>query len=189
LTAAARRDNLTLMVNASANEYQLRYLDDPVLRKKSAAVEVFGEEEAALVRAMTAIMAAHRGVGLAAPQAGVGKRIIVVHAGLLPEGADTILVNPEVVSRSEEETTEEEGCLSLLSVATPLARPARITVRYRDVTGRPRELEARDFGARAVVHEIDHLDGVLFIDHLSRLKRKQVCDRFRRLRRELGLEG
>jgi peptide deformylase len=174
-------------VSERDNEYRLRYLDDPVLREKSEGVEVFGPAEAEMVRAMAVIMAAHRGVGLAAPQAGILKRIILVHPSILPEGADTVLVNPEIIYRSDDVEVEEEGCLSLLSVAAALERAARVTVRYADVEGRIREFEAEGLGARALLHEIDHLDGILYIDRLSRLKRKQVRDRFRKLHRELGL--
>jgi peptide deformylase len=176
-------------VTENDKEYRLRYLDDPVLREKSEAVEVFGRAEAEMVQAMTHIMAAHRGVGLAAPQAGALKRVILVHPSILPEGADTVLVNPQIVSCSDEVAVEEEGCLSLLSVAAPLERAARVTVRYADIEGHARELEAEGLGARALLHEIDHLDGILYIDRLSRLKRKLVRERFRKLHRELGLEG
>ncbi len=168
-------------------KYCLRYLDDDVLREKSERVEALGTTERELVKAMADVMVAHRGVGLAAPQVGALKRIIVVHPSLLPEGADTLFINPEVVWTSDDEEVEEEGCLSLLSVASPLARAARVAVKYVDAQGRERELEAEGLGARALVHEIDHLNGVLFIDHLSRLKRKQVRDHFRKLYRELGL--
>ncbi len=169
--------------------YRLRYLDDDVLREKSARVESFGQAESELLRAMADVTVRHRGLGLAAPQVGALKRIIVVHPSILPEGADTVFINPEVVWTSDDEEVEEEGCLSLLSVASPLARPARVAIKYVDREGRERELEAEGLGARALVHEIDHLNGVLFLDHLSRLKRKQVRDRFRKLFRELGLEN
>ena len=178
--------SLSAMVETNG-DYRLRFLDDPVLRKKAAAVPAWTAAEADLVRAMADVMVAHRGVGLAAPQLGVLKRVIVVHPGILPPGGDTVLVNPAVVSRSEEELEEDEGCLSLLSVAAPLKRPSRAVVRYLNARGEPREMEVEEFGARAVLHELDHLDGVLYIDHLSRLKRKQVRDEFRKLYRELGL--
>jgi peptide deformylase len=164
----------------------LRYLDDDVLREKSVPLEKFGPEEARIVEAMAEVMIRPRGAGLAAPQIGVLKRIIIVHPSFLPEGADTVLLNPEIVACSKETETEEEGCLSLLSVAAPLARPSRVTVRYTDTKGKEREFEAEGMAARAILHEIDHLDGILYIDHLSRLKREFVCDRFRKLYRELG---
>lgn len=167
--------------------YRLRYLDDAVLRETSEPVTRFGPSEGELAKAMADVMLAHRGVGLAAPQLGALQRIIVVHPSILPEGADLVFINPEVIWTSEDEEVEEEGCLSLLSVASLLARPARAAVKYVDTEGRPRELEAEGLGARGLIHEIDHLDGVLFIDHLSRLKRRQVRDRFRKLHRELGL--
>ncbi len=168
-------------------KYCLRYLDDDVLREKSDRVESLGTTERELIKAMADVMVSHRGVGLAAPQVGALKRIIVVHPSVLPEGADTLFINPEIVWTSDDEEVEEEGCLSLLSIASPLARPARAAVKYICAQGRERELEAEGFGARALVHEVDHLNGVLFVDHLSRLKRKQVRDRFRKLYRELGL--
>jgi peptide deformylase len=166
---------------------RLHYLDDPILRRKSAPLDAFTEDDAALVDGMVAIMASHRGVGLAAPQAGVLRRIVVIHPGVLPPGADAVLVNPEIVSYSEETLEDDEGCLSVLSVAAPLARAARATVRYRDTAGREREFTAEEFGARALLHEIEHLDGILFLDHLSRLKRQAVVNQYRRLYRELGL--
>ncbi len=177
------------MDEENANGFHLRYLDDPVLRERSTPVETFGEAEDRLAHAMAAIMAAHRGVGLAAPQVGVLRRVIVVHPGLLPAGADAVFVNPAVIWRADERLEEEEGCLSLLSVAATLARPARLAVRYADAQGRERELEAEGLGARALLHEIEHLDGVLYIDHLSRLKRRLVRERFRKLRRELDTAG
>lgn len=171
------------------NKYNLRYLDDAVLREKSEPVTAFGEGEAELLKAMAEITVAHRGVGLAAPQVGVLQRIILVSPSILPEGADTVFINPEVIWRSDDEEVEEEGCLSLLSVASPLARAARVAVKYTDAQGREQVLEAEGLGARALIHEIEHLDGILYIDHLSRLKRKVVRDRFRKLYRELGLES
>jgi peptide deformylase len=133
-------------------------------------------------------MVVHRGVGLAAPQVGFLKRIVLVHPSILPEGADSLFINPEIVWSSDEQEVEEEGCLSVLSIPAPLARAAQVTVRYTDAEGRERELEAEGFVARALAHEVDHLNGVLFIDHLSRLKRKQIRDRFRKMHRDLGLD-
>lgn len=171
------------------NKYSLRYLEDAVLREKSAPVTAFGEAEAELLKAMAEITVAHRGVGLAAPQVGVLQRIILVSPSILPEGADTVFINAEVIWRSDDEEVEEEGCLSLLSIASPLPRAARVAVKYTDAQGREQVLEAEGLGARALIHEIEHLDGILYIDHLSRLKRKVVRDRFRKLYRELGLES
>ncbi len=171
------------------NKYNLRYLDDSVLREKSEPVTAFGEGEAELLKAMAEITVAHRGVGLAAPQVGVLQRIILVSPSILPEGADTVFMNAEVIWRSDDEEVEEEGCLSLLSIASPLPRAARVAVKYTDAQGREQVLEAEGLGARALIHEIEHLDGILYIDHLSRLKRKVVRDRFRKLYRELGLES
>lgn len=148
----------------------------------------FSEAEQRLVEAMAEIMVRHRGVGLAAPQAGVPARIILIHPSLLPAGCENIFINPEVVAVSREEEKEEEGCLSLLSIAAELKRPAKVAVRFTTAGGQQREVEAEGFGARALLHEIDHLNGVLFIDHLSRLKRREVTAAFMKLYRELGLD-
>jgi peptide deformylase len=116
-------------------KYCLRYLDDDLLREKCERVESLGTTERELIKAMADVMVSHRGVGLAAPQVGALKRIIVVHPSILPEGADTLFINPEIVWTSDDEEVEEEGCLSLLSIASPLARPARVAVKYINARG------------------------------------------------------
>lgn len=136
----------------------------------------------AIVPRMLAAMYAAPGIGLAAPQVGLGLRLAVVD--LMPDEkpAPMHLVNPEIVRVSEEWAAREEGCLSLPGQYAEVSRPARVMIRYHDLTGARREVEADGLLAACLQHEIDHLDGVLFVDHLSALKRNMIL---RRLAKEL----
>jgi peptide deformylase len=135
-----------------------------------------------LLPRMFATMYRAPGIGLAAPQVGVGLRFAVVD--LMPDNKPDpiVLINPEVVARSEEQATREEGCLSLPGQYADVTRPAQVTVRYTDATGAKRQIDAEGLLAACLQHEIDHLDGVLFVDHLSALKRNMIL---RRLAKEL----
>ena len=135
-----------------------------------------------LVPAMLAAMYAAPGIGLAAPQVGTGLRLAVVDLQPDDKPAPIALVNPEIVRVSEEWATREEGCLSLPGQFADVSRPARVVVRYHDLQGAKREIEAEGLFAACLQHEIDHLDGVLFVDHLSALKRNIIL---RRLAKEL----
>jgi len=150
----------------------IRIVPDPVLRKTARAVTAADAEEvAALIPAMYATMYKAPGIGLAAPQ--VGKLLRVVVIDLAPEKvpAPITLINPEVVAKSEEKATREEGCLSLPEQYADVTRPAWVKVRYQDETGARREIEGDVLLAACLQHEIDHLNGVLFVDYLSPLKR------------------
>jgi peptide deformylase len=156
---------------------------DPMLKARARPVTA---EDMPRVRdllpRMFATMYRAPGIGLAAPQVGVGLRLTIVDL-MLDEKPDPItLINPEVVARSENMATREEGCLSLPGQYADVTRPARVTVRYTDAEGVKRQLEAEGLLSACVQHEIDHLDGVLFIDHLSALKRNMIL---RRLAKEL----
>ena len=131
---------------------------------------------------MFATMYRAPGIGLAAPQVGVGLRFAIVD--LMPDEKPSpiALINPEIVARSQEQATREEGCLSLPGQYAEVTRPARVKVRYLDQTGRGGEIEAEGLLAACLQHEIDHLDGILFVDHLSALKRNMIL---RRLAKEL----
>ena len=131
----------------------------------------------ALLPRMFATMYAAPGIGLAAPQVGVSLRVAVVD--LMPDDAPAplVLVNPEVVAVGEEWGVREEGCLSLPGQYADVSRPAQVRVRYTDEGGRARELSADGLLATCLQHEIDHLDGVLFVDHLSPLKRNMLMRR------------
>lgn len=156
---------------------------DPVLAKKGAAVTDFGPELAQFVEEMWASMYAARGIGLAAPQVGVSKRLTVIDVSFKEKPDERIvLINPEIIER-EGKQFEEEGCLSLPEIREKVQRAARVKVRAQDVNGNFFEAEGDDLLARAMQHEIDHLDGILFIDHLSGLKRDLVKRRIRKLQK------
>lgn len=156
---------------------------NPMLRAKTRKVGPQDFEQVrALLPAMFATMYAAPGIGLAAPQIGVGLRVAVVD--LMPdnEKAPMALINPEVIRVSEDWATREEGCLSLPGQYADVSRPARVAVRYQDPEGATHELEAEGLLSVCLQHEIDHLDGILFVDHLSALKRNMLM---RKLAKEL----
>jgi peptide deformylase len=145
---------------------------DPMLRKTSRAVtEADMGEVRELIPAMFAAMYKAPGIGLAAPQ--VGKLLRVVVMDLAPEKvpAPMVLINPEVVEASTEKATREEGCLSLPDQYADVTRPAWVRVKYQDEDGAKKEIEGEGLLAACLQHEIDHLNGVLFVDYLSSLKR------------------
>ena len=139
-----------------------------------------------IVPRMMAAMYAAPGIGLAAPQVGLGLRIAVVDLMADEKPAPIHMINPEITRVSEEWATREEGCLSLPGQYAEVSRPARVLVRYHDLDGARREIEAEGLLAACLQHEIDHLDGVLFVDHLSALKRNMIL---RRLAKELKLKA
>ena len=154
-----------------------------ILRAKARPVGPADQDRVReLAPRMLAAMYAAPGIGLAAPQVGVGLRLAVVD--LMPDDkpAPIHMVNPEVIRVSEEWATREEGCLSLPGQYAEVSRPGRVMVRYHDLAGARHEIEAEGLLAACLQHEIDHLDGVLFVDHLSALKRNMIL---RRLAKEL----
>lgn len=162
----------------------IRIYPDPVLRVRCPEVETFDEELARLAEDMVETMHAAPGIGLAAPQVGVETRMAVVDVsvGEDPE-ALVVMVNPEIVSEEGREI-EVEGCLSLPEITDRVARPGKIRLRAQDVTGETYELDAEDLLARAICHEMDHLDGVLFVDHLRGLRKDRARRKLRRLAQE-----
>jgi peptide deformylase len=150
----------------------VRIYGDPVLRLRAAPVTTFDDELRRLVTDLHDTMHAYGGVGLAANQVGVAQRVAVVDVPL-DDGQHAIhtLVNPEIVSRSGSESSEE-GCLSIPGIYDDVTRSFEIRVRAQDEHAQPIEFEATGYLARAIQHEIDHLDGVLFVDRLSPLKRQ-----------------
>jgi peptide deformylase len=147
----------------------------PALRARARTVTP-GDAETVrtLVPRMFATMYAAPGIGLAAPQVGVGLRIAVIDLAPNDVRTPVALINPEIVAASTEKATREEGCLSLPDQYADVTRPARIRVRYLDEAGVKREIEGEELLAACLQHEIDHLDGVLFVDHLSILKRNMI---------------
>ncbi len=157
----------------------IRVLGDPVLRTPARPVTDFDEPLARLAADMLETMHAAPGVGLAAPQVGVDRRLFVFDSGQR-EGA---LCNPSVVWRSDETQTGEEGCLSVPDVYFPVTRAMHVRVQAQELDGTPVVVEGSGFEARIFQHEIDHLDGVLFIDRLDEATRKEAL----RLLREMQL--
>lgn len=154
---------------------------DPELKKKSVPVTVINEKTVELVRDMRETMYDAPGVGLAAPQIGVHQRIIVIDVSGKDEKPEFIAaINPEII-HSEGESYEEEGCLSVPGYAANVRRHARVVVKALDLEGEEVTHRAEDLLAIAFQHEIDHLDGILFIDHLSNLKKEIFQKKYRRM--------
>jgi peptide deformylase len=150
----------------------VRKLGDPVLRASALPVERFDEDLRAEVERMDELMQAAHGVGLAATQVGVLHRLLVYRA--YPEDPTTALVNPVLEWVSDEREAAEEGCLSLPGIHVEVERPAQIRVRARDTSGAELLVEAEGLQARVIQHEIDHLDGVLILDRISREARREA---------------
>lgn len=158
----------------------IRIFGDPVLRERASEVTVFDERLATLAEDMLETMRQARGVGLAATQVGVLKRLFTweLHddEGSSASGA---FVNPEVLETSAETQEDDEGCLSFPGLFYPTKRPLRARIRAVDVHGEPLEAEGNGHLARIFLHEIDHLNGILFIDHLARHDRRDAMRRIR----------
>jgi peptide deformylase len=152
-----------------------------VLDKPSELVTNITDEEIRLVNDMTETMYQAPGVGLAAPQVGIGKRIMVTD----PTGGEKrnqliVVVNPEIVS-AEGEQYEEEGCLSIPGFTAPVLRPKSVVIKGLDLDGKEITIEGKDLLARAFCHEMDHLNGVFFLSHLSFIKRDMIKRKIRKL--------
>jgi len=161
---------------------------DPRLRL-SARPMAPGEDLGDLPRRLLTGLREHDGIGLAAPQLGDLRRVVAVTDPSRPEQAPRILVNPEITERFGPQIPFEEGCLSFPGLFFNLYRPAGVVVRYHDRDGNEQTLRNDDVVARVVQHEVDHLDGVLFIDHLPRWRRWLLAGRLRRIQREAGKES
>jgi len=159
-------------------------IPDSVLRKQAKAIERVDDELRRLMDDMLATMYDAPGIGLAAPQIGISRRLIVMDPA--KEDAPStplMMVNPEILERSDELRLHEEGCLSIPDVTAEIERPARTRVSYLDRAGKQQEMELEGIWSTLVQHEIDHLNGVLFIDYLSRLKRDMVVRKFTKQKR------
>jgi len=171
------------------SDFRLYLYGDDILRHKTVQVTDVGEELLSFAERMKELMHTVKGVGLAANQAGSLHRLFVMHPSILPPGCDEVFINPEIIDESAEIDRDEEGCLSLLSIYADVPRAATVTIQYTDPEGNEKLLDAEGLLARAVQHELDHLNGALFVDHLSRLKRKIVIQKFQRKLDELREEG
>jgi peptide deformylase len=155
--------------NLPPDELKIKVYPDVVLKAQSTPVECFNDSLARFVEKLRATMNSHEGVGLAAPQVGLLKKIAVV----CYNDAFYTLINPKLLGQEGEEEADE-GCLSFPGIYAPVKRPSRISVTARDVTGTERVYDVDGFLARAFLHEMDHLDGKLFIEYLSNLKRGMI---------------
>lgn len=159
----------------------IRKYGDDVLRRHTEPVISFDETLQALIDDMVETMHAAPGIGLAANQVGISSRLAVIDlsAGKRPAGLH-VLINPEVIEK-QGAVTDDEGCLSVPDFTENVMRPERVHVRYLDRNGDPREITGEGLLARALAHEIDHLDGKLFIDHLRGFKRDRIVKRIQKL--------
>jgi peptide deformylase len=166
---------------------------DPRLRQKSVPVDVVDDDLRRLMDDMLETMYDAPGIGLAAIQVGVPRRVLVIDLQELPEGAEDkaenrvrrpmYFVNPEIVWRSDEMSVYNEGCLSVPEQYADVERPARVRATWLDYDGTPREQELDGLLATCLQHEMDHLEGILFVDHLSKLKRDMLLKKLAKLRK------
>lgn len=162
-------------------------LPDPLLRAVADPIEKVDDSIRALAADMLETMYGAPGIGLAAPQIGEMKRIVVMDLAKEGEEPDPIvMINPEILKFSDETVVTEEGCLSIPEIYYEVERPAEVRVRYTDLEGKTVERDAGDRLAICIQHELDHLDGVLYIDYLSRLKRDRVLKKFQKAAKRAG---
>lgn len=164
---------------------------DPLLRQKSTPVDAVDDELRALIADMFETMYAAPGIGLAAIQVGVPKRVLVIDLQEPPaeEGGEPIkdpriFINPEILDTSDQEVPYTEGCLSVPDQYAEVERPDRVRARWLDENGEQHEEDIEGLLATCLQHEMDHLEGILFIDHLSRLKRDMILKKIAKLRKE-----
>ncbi len=161
--------------------YPIVKFGDPVLEKKAADVTVFDEELQKLVDDMFESMYAAHGVGLAAPQIGISRRLAVIDTSFKEDpDAKVVLVNPEII-HTEGRHTQNEGCLSIPEFRESVTRPRKVTIRAQDLKGNFYEKTGEELLARAFLHETDHLNGRLYISHISALKRDLIRRKIRKM--------
>ena len=159
---------------------------DPILRKKSEILEKVDDELRGLLDDMLETMYSAPGIGLAAVQVGILKRIIVIDISKDKEKKNPFfLINPEIISKSKNTSTYEEGCLSLPGYFAEIERPAECQVKYIDYFGKKKEIKATGLLSTCIQHELDHLNGILFIDYLSKLKRDMIIKKLTKQKKEL----
>jgi peptide deformylase len=160
-------------------------IPEPRLRKAAAPVTVIDSDLRALVADMFETMYEAPGIGLAAPQVGVMRRLFVMDCAGKDDAPDPLVfINPEILAVSEELATSEEGCLSIPEVYDEVTRPAKVRLHWTGLDGVEHQAEFADRPAVCVQHELDHLNGRLFIDYLSAVKRTMITSRMRKLKRE-----
>ena len=165
-------------------------LPDKRLRLVSKPVTKITDDIRTLVADMFETMYKAPGIGLAAIQVGVPQRVVTMDLSKREAEAEPkVFINPEITWSSEEKSTYEEGCLSIPEIHEDVERPARVKVKYLDLEGKPHEEDAEGLFATCIQHEIDHLNGVLFIDHISKLKRDRIVKKFTKAAKRAEQEG
>jgi len=159
---------------------------DPILRKKCEPLEKVDTDTKKLMDDMLETMYAAPGIGLAAVQIGILKRLVVIDISRDEEKKDPIfLINPEIINQSKQTSVYEEGCLSIPGQFAEIERPAECTLKYIDYNGKEKELKANGLLATCVQHEVDHLNGILFIDYLSKLKKDMIIRKLVKKKKEI----
>jgi len=159
---------------------------DPILRKKCEPLEKVDAETKKLMDDMLETMYAAPGIGLAAVQVGILKRLVVIDISKAEEKKKPLfLINPQIIRQSKKTSVYEEGCLSLPGQFAEIERPAECTLKYIDYNGKEKELKADGLLATCVQHEVDHLNGILFIDYLSKLKKNMIIKKLVKQQKEI----
>ena len=160
---------------------------DPILRKESKPIEKVDDELRRLLDDMLETMYAAPGIGLAAVQVGILKRLIVIDISKDKDKKEPLfLINPKIISKSKQTSTYEEGCLSLPGHFAEIERPAKCEINFIDYNGKKKEIKADGLLSTCIQHEVDHLDGVLFIDYLSKLKKDMIIKKLVKHKKELN---
>lgn len=186
----AQKSVVPVTLSASVSPMALRkilFLPDPQLRQVSMPIASLDKSTQQLADDMLETMYEAPGIGLAAVQIGMLQRMMVIDLAKKDEPRQPIVfINPEIISTSEETSTYEEGCLSIPDYYEQVERPTRVKLRFTTLAGKQEEIDADGLLATCVQHEIDHLDGKLFIDYLSKLKRDRVLKKFSKIARREG---
>tara|TARA_B100000609_G_C16992484_1_gene319435 strand:- start:120 stop:644 length:525 start_codon:yes stop_codon:yes gene_type:complete len=160
---------------------------DPILRKKSEILEKVDDDLRKLLDDMLETMYSAPGIGLAAVQVGILKRLIVIDVSKEKDKKNPLfLINPEIISKSENTSTHEEGCLSLPGHFAEIERPAECHIKYINYEGKEKEIKASGLLSTCIQHEVDHLNGILFIDYLSKLKKDMIVKKLVKNKKELN---
>ncbi len=168
------------------SKYKILIEPDPILRQKCEPIDIVDDELRKLMRGMLETMYKAPGIGLAAIQLGILKRVVVIDISKDSEKKNPLfLVNPEITFKSKKTSTFEEGCLSLPGQYAEIERPAECHLQYLDFHGKKKEIKADGLLSTCIQHEVDHLNGVLFIDYLSKLKKDMIIKKLKKHKKEV----
>ena len=167
---------------------KLVYAPDPILKKKCQPLAQVDDHHRALIKKMYEVMYDANGVGLAAPQVGLDMRIFIVDAAAREEEKTPLtMINPKITSIEENLVPYEEGCLSFPEHFVEIERPDKLSIEYIDENNQKQILNTEGFTSRIIQHELDHLNGILFVDHLSRLKRDVIIRKMKKFQKEKNI--